>query len=397
MESENINKESGNKYEVSILHILNINFKHVGNYKCHAIMKDDNDLDLSQILLNVTLPPKVTRISPSVYTKAHETVEINCIVQGYPIEDIKWLKDNEPLVDFKWDVRDINTTHKNATLKFEVAKKDNGTYTCIVDTSVSQYNASTEILVLDKPQITLDFVKSIGINKIYLNWTVNDGNSPNDLQYIIQYKSEDDKDGWIYYQAKINSSSRSVVLTTPAGKNSTLFTVRIMAKNSQGESMYSTSNQIKLLDEEPIFVPQVTVTGVTSTSISIKWTAPPNKFRDHIHYYHLILKPNNSIEKFEAVQQLDVSYMFSDLICATTYNFQVAACSDFSKECGPWSGLVNGTTMDGIAGPPSNATVECRFDNISHTNFVFVSWQPPKNPHGTIMSYNVSITLHCKL
>ncbi|KAG5874257.1 hypothetical protein JTB14_028068 [Gonioctena quinquepunctata] len=36
MESENINKESGNKFEVSILHILNIDFSHVGIYKCHA-------------------------------------------------------------------------------------------------------------------------------------------------------------------------------------------------------------------------------------------------------------------------------------------------------------------------------------------------------------------------
>lgn len=392
MESENINKESGNKYEVSILHILNIDFKHVGNYKCHAIMKDDNDLDLSQILLNVTLPPKVTKISPPLYTRAHENAEIYCIVQGYPIESVKWLKSNDTLVDFKWDIQELNTTHKNTSLKFEVAKKDNGTYTCIVATPMVQANATTEILVLDKPQITLDFVKSIGMNKIYLNWTVNDGNSPKDLQYIIQYKSEDDTDGWIYYQAKINASSRSVVLTTPSGKNSTSYTIRIMAKNSQGESQYSVSNPIKLLDEEPIFIPQVTVTGVTSSSITIKWTAPPDKFKDHIHYYHLILKSYKSSEQFEAVQpaSLDYLYMFSDLTCATIYNFRVAACSDFSKECGPLSDVVNGTTLDGIAGPPSNASVECRFDNISHTNFVFVSWQPPKNPHGTITFYNVS-------
>lgn len=391
MESENINKESGNTYEVSILHILNIGLNHVGKYRCHAIMKD-KDLDLSDIVLNVTLSPRVTKISPPVYIKAHEAVELYCIVQGYPIEFVKWLKDNETLVDYKWDVREINATHKNTSLTFEVAKKDNGTYTCVVATPMAQSNATTKILVLDQPQIALDFVKSIGTNKIYLNWTVNDGNSPKDLQYIIQYQSEDDKDGWIYYQAKINSSSTSLVLTTPTGKNSTSYNVRIKAKNSQGESMYSTSNLIKLLDEEPIFVPQVTVTGVTSSSITIKWTSPPDKFKDHIHYYHLILKPYNSTEKFEAVQPatLDYLYMFSDLTCATTYNFRVAACSDFSKECGPWSDLVNGTTMDGIAGPPSNASVECRFYNNSHTNVVFVSWQPPKEPHGKIMSYKVS-------
>nr|XP_023023889.1 tyrosine-protein phosphatase 69D isoform X2 [Leptinotarsa decemlineata] len=400
MESENINKESGNKFEVSILHILNIGFNHVGNYKCHAIMKrneSDYDLDLRQILLNVTSPAQIVQISKPVYTKMHENVELFCIVSGYPIEEIKWLKDNEPLTDIEWDVNTINVTHKNTSLKLEVTKKDNGTYTCFVHTPISQANNSTDIFVLDKPQITLDFIKPIGTNKIYFNWTVNDGNSPNDLKYIIKYKSEEDKE-WTYYQDMINPNSTSLVLTVQnntgsVAKNGSLYTVRIMAKNSQGDSMYSTSSLVKLLDEEPIFVPRVTVTGVTSSSITIKWTAPPEKFKDHIHFYHLILKPYNTTEKFEAVQPAtkDYLYMFSDLNSATTYNFKVAACSDYSKECGPWSDVVNGTTMDGIAGPPSNASIDCRFDNISHTNFVFVSWQPPKDPHGTIMSYSVTL------
>lgn len=401
MESENINKESGNKFEVSILHILSIDFNHVGNYKCHAFLKrndTDFDLDLRQIFLNVTSPAQIVQISKPTYTKMHETVEIFSIVKGYPIEEIKWLKDNEPLTDFTWEIKDINITHKNTSLKFEVSKKDNGTYTCLVSTPTSQASNSTDVLVLDKPQITLDFIKPIGVNKIYFNWTVNDGNSPNDLKYIIQYKSEDDKE-WVYYQSMINASSTSFVLTvrnnTSTKKNSS-YTIRIMATNSQGESMYSTSNLVKLLDEEPIVIPKVTVTGVTSSSITIKWTPPPDKFKDHIHYYQLILRAVNAIEIFEAVQPAvkDYLYMFSDLNSATTYEFQVAACSDYSKECGPMSQIANGTTMDGTAGPPSNASVECRFDNISHTNFVFVSWQPPVEPHGTIQSYSVSQTLY---
>ncbi|CAH1103184.1 unnamed protein product [Psylliodes chrysocephalus] len=398
MESENINKESGNKFEVSILHILSIDFNHVGNYKCHAFLKrndTDFDLDLRQIFLNVTSPAQIVQISKPTYTKMHETVEIFSIVKGYPIEEIKWLKDNEPLTDFTWEIKDINITHKNTSLKFEVSKKDNGTYTCLVSTPTSQASNSTDVLVLDKPQITLDFIKPIGVNKIYFNWTVNDGNSPNDLKYIIQYKSEDDKE-WVYYQSMINASSTSFVLTvrnnTSTKKNSS-YTIRIMATNSQGESMYSTSNLVKLLDEEPIVIPKVTVTGVTSSSITIKWTPPPDKFKDHIHYYQLILRAVNAIEIFEAVQPAvkDYLYMFSDLNSATTYEFQVAACSDYSKECGPMSQIANGTTMDGTAGPPSNASVECRFDNISHTNFVFVSWQPPVEPHGTIQSYSVTL------
>lgn len=399
MESENINKESGNKYEFSILHILNISFDQVGYYKCHVAMKRNEtymDMEVRSILLNVTSPAQIVQISPRIYKKIHEKVELFCVVKGYPIESIKWLKDNDSLPK-ELDVLTINATHKNTSLKLEVTKKDNGTYTCIVNTSISRANGSTEILVLDKPQIALDIVKPIGINKIFLNWTVNDGNSPNDLKYIIQYKSEDEKE-WVYYQAKINSSSRSLVLnvknnTLTSGKNSSMYTVRIMAENSQGSSQYSTSSLVRMLDEEPIFIPEVTAPGATTNSINIKWTSPPNKFKDHIHYYNLILRAYNSSQKFEAIQPAnkDYLYMFSDLNPATTYNIQVAACSDYSRECGPWSKIVNGTTMDGMADPPSNASVECRFDNISYTNFVYVSWQPPSHPHGTIVSYNVSI------
>ncbi|CAH1153419.1 unnamed protein product [Phaedon cochleariae] len=400
MESENINKESGHKYEVSILHIINIGFDHVGNYKCHAIMKrndSDFDLDFRQIVLNITSPAEVVHISKPTYAKMHEMVELYCLVKGYPIEGIKWLKDNEPLTDFSWNITNTNITYKNSSLNFEVTKKDNGTYTCIVNTPISQANLSTDILVLDKPQITLDFIKPIGTNKIYFNWTVNHGNSPNDLKYIIQYKSEEDEE-WVYYQTMINASSTSLVLNVRnnsviTSKNGSQYTIRIMAKNSQGESMYSTSALVKMLEEEPIFVPKVTVTGVTSSSITIKWTPPPEKFKDHIHYHQLILREYNSTEKREAVQPAakDYLYMFSDLDSATTYNFQVAACSDYSKECGPWSEAVDGTTMDGIAGPPANASVDCRFDNISHNNFVFVSWHHPKERHGTIMSYSVTL------
>ncbi|XP_060537066.1 tyrosine-protein phosphatase 69D [Cylas formicarius] len=392
MESENINKESGNKFEFSILHILNINFNHVGKYVCHAANTNKSELDLSQINLNITLPVRIVKISQPVYTKIHNTVKLSCVIEGYPIEFVNWFKDGNALKSDSWNTSAINSTFCNSTLNVEVTKKDNGTYTCIAGTITTIANASSAILVLDKPQVTIDVVKPIGTNKIFLNWTVNDGNSPEELKYIIQYKSADDTE-WLYYRSDINSSQNYLVLNVE--KNDTSYTVRISAKNPQGESHYSTSNLIKMLDEEPIFIPVVTVTGVTSSSITIKWTMPPEKFRDHIHYYNLILRSYNTSQKLEAIQPAkEYLYMFSELNSATTYSFQVAACSDYSRECGPWSEIVNGTTMDGISGPPSNTSIDCRFDNISHTNFVLVSWGPPIQPHGSVQSYNVHLQGH---
>lgn len=389
MESENINKETGNKFEVSILHVLNINFDHVGKYVCHVADKNESDMDLNMIILNVTKAAKIIEISAPVYTTIHNTTYLTCLIQGYPIELISWYKDGNNLPSDMWSNVFINKTLTNSTLTIEVTKKDNGTYTCVAGTQINVVNASTAILVLDKPEVKIDVIKPIGTNKIFLNWTVNDGNSPDKLKYFVQYKSDNDTQ-WLFYRSDINNTKNN--LTFNVEKSNSFYTVIIKAMNPQGESAPAISSPIKMLDEEPIFTPEVTVTGVTSSSITIKWSMPPNKFRDHIHYYDLILKPYNSSPKLQASQPAgDSLYMFSDLDSATTYSFQVAACSDYSRECGPWSEIVNGTTMDGISGPPSNASVECRFDNISHKNFVYVSWGPPTESHGIIQSYNVNL------
>ncbi|XP_049820439.1 tyrosine-protein phosphatase 69D isoform X3 [Aethina tumida] len=390
MESENINKESGNKYEVSILHILNIDFNHVGDYVCHAANENVTDLDRHNIILNVTSPAQIVQISPVKYTKIHESVSLYCLVEGYPIEEISWYKDDMYIEGTS--IETVNKTLKNSTFTIaEVKKTDNGTYTCKTTNGEMKVKESSAILVLDKPQITIDFIKPIATNKIYLNWTVNDGNSPKDLKYTIKYMKKGDSE-WIFYKNEIKGKNTSCVLKDNFEKGKEYF-IRMKASNSEGESQDHETDPVRMLDEDPVFIPEVTVTGVTTSSITIKWTAPHDKIKEHIHYYNLVLKTHNSAEKLEACHPAskDNLYMFSELDSATTYVFQVSACSEYTKECGPGSTPVNGTTMDGMSGPPTNVTVECRFDNISHTSFVYVTWKPPITPHGRIISYNVTL------
>lgn len=387
MESENINKETGNTYEVSILHIVNVDLKHAGDYVCHVLKRDY--IDISKIILNVTLPAKVMKHSQSVRTKLHQNIALNCEVMGYPITHVYWTKDKEnATVDVK--TQSLNQTMVNTTIYVnEITKKDNGTYTCHVETTIFNDSKSCEILVLDKPQVNIDFVKAIGTSQIYLNWTVNDGNEPDSLYYRVQFMTQGDSN-WYYYQHRIEGGNRSYVLKDM--KNNTEYTLRMIAINSEGESQHATSPPIKTLLKDIIFIPEVKVPGVSASSITISWTGPPDEYKDYIHYYQLLSQSNNESAPLETITPVkqDNLYMFSNLNPATLYNFQVAACSEYSNTCGPWSAKVNGTTMDGISGPPSNITVDCRFDNISQTGSVFVAWKAPANPHGTIMSYNVS-------
>lgn len=67
----------------------------------------------------------------------------------------------------------------------------------------------------------------------------------------------------------------------------------------------------------------------------------------------------------------------------------MAACSEYLKECGPWSNVANGTTSDGLAGPPANVSLTCRFDSVIQKGILAVHWRPPTNSNGVIKYYNV--------
>ncbi|XP_018330947.1 tyrosine-protein phosphatase 69D isoform X2 [Agrilus planipennis] len=385
-----INTKLGKKYEVLILHILEVDLQHEGIYTCHATDNEKSEIDFAMKMLNVTWPANIIEISPHVRTKLHQPVNLTCSAEGYPLS-ISWYKNSDLLTEFVY-TESVNKTFKVSSFQLkEVTKKDNGTFICSSKTGNFVKNASTAILVIDKPQVSIDFVKALGTSKIFLNWTVNDGNEPSSLYYEIQYRTIDDPTTWLYYSHKIGGGNRSYVLEN-VFKNNTEYSLRMRAYNSEGESQYSeTIEPVKTLSEDPVFIPEVKVTGFTVNSITISWTVPSNDLKDHIHYYQLMSHAGNISDPLEAVHLASKEnlYMFSDLKAATTYSFQVAACNEYSHQCGPWSGRVNATTMDGISGPPENVLVTCKLDNVSQISVVSVQWTPPSNPHGTIMFYNV--------
>lgn len=128
-------------------------------------------------------------------------------------------------------------------------------------------------------------------------------------------------------------------------------------------------------------------------------------------------------QKKEAIypaQQFYV-YVFVDLEPATTYQFKIAACSEYTKQCGNWSKIINGTTMDGgtfplwptltyssyqdyswdiciylfyipVCSAPQNLIVTCRLDNVSSSAYVSVTWEPPAGLNGVITRYTLELT-----
>lgn len=391
---------NGIKKYKHVLHIKNVVISDAGKYTCNATQSNDTvNSDLQPFLR----PNIVESAADRIKRKIRQGVIIYCVFDIYPQnitvnEQLKWLKDGSPVTFLKnpSSITQVSESRLNLTLEFaEVYKKENGTYKCVLYDSNDTEIISKEInlLVMEVPQVSIDFVKPVGASKIFLNWTINDGNDPIQ-KYFIQYAPKNSKT-FTYYKDIINGNNTSYVLDT-FSPNTTYY-LRITGKNSIGlGSPNEYHSPVTTLSTDPIFIPKVETTGSTASTITIGWNPPTQDLIEFIQYYELIVSESGEVPKLieKTIYQQNsrnLPYMFDKLKTATDYEFQVRACSDLTKTCGPWSEIVNGTTMDGVSTKPTNLKILCNPQNISRPSSISVSWNYPKNPNGKIISYLLSL------
>ncbi|XP_055544651.1 tyrosine-protein phosphatase 69D [Wyeomyia smithii] len=389
---------------ISTLTIHNFTKTDTGDYTCHGQSKSAPPL-ASFSVREVTLP-KITASSPKrTKIKQGQRVQLYCVIQMYPLEyfnnSIQWFKEDDTTENNfmrNTTVRALNGTHVNVTLTIAgVSKTHNGTYSCnvgpsaMLDENSAIDRESMALLVLDKPQVTIDYVKAVGANKIYLNWTVNDGNDAV-KHYMAQFMKKGDST-FTYYANRIDGRNSSFVLENfdPA----TDYEIKLTAQNGQGSGPTSPAVKVRTLDSDPSFTPVVEVKGNTHSTITIGWAAPPADLLEYIQYYDLTVsvagENSSKWETYYPQNSRNLPYMFDNLDTATEYSFRVRACSELAKVCGNWSEEVNGTTSDGLSSAPLNLNITCSHFNISRRNTVRIHWDPPKKPNGKVVSYQVTL------
>ncbi|KQS43863.1 tyrosine-protein phosphatase 69D isoform X1 [Drosophila erecta] len=398
--SGNIENQDFVKYK-NVLSLLNVNIKDSGNYTCTSQTGQNHSTEFQ---VKPFLPSKVLQSTPAkIKRKIKQDVMLYCLIEMYPQNEttnrnLKWLKDGSQFefLDTFSSISKLNDTHLNFTLEFtEVYKKENGTYKCTVfdDTGLEITSKEVTLFVMEVPQVSIDFAKAVGANKIYLNWTVNDGNDP--IQKFFITLQEAGTPTFTYHKDFINGSHTSYILDH--FKPNTTYFLRIVGKNSIGNGQPTQyQHGITTLSYDPIFIPKVETTGSTASTITIGWNPPPPDLIDYIQYYELIVSESGEVPKVieEAIYQQNsrnLPYMFDKLKTATDYEFRVRACSDLTKTCGPWSENVNGTTMDGVATKPTNLSIQCHHDNVTRGNSISINWDIPKTPNGRVMSYLIHL------
>lgn len=331
----------------------------------------------------------------NVRLKVSQKVNLFCLIEFYPLKkfnhQIKWIKEDVER-ELIYELKILNETLVNVTLNLnDVSKKDNGTYLVMIDGQRTSCEIS--IFILEPPQVRIDYLKAVGAQEIFMNWTINDGNDPVQT-YFIQYMKEGSTT-YTYYEEMIGGKNTSFVLQKFQPKTKYFF--KISAKNSISMGpAYEHLDPVETLAEDPNFVPYIEVKGNTHSTITIGWTPPPVSLLDYIHYYELIvveaLKNDSGIqEAIHPQNDRNLPYMFDNLKTATEYIFKVRACNELTKLCGNWSEVVSGTTMDGISSEPLNVNMSCSHFNISGRNTVLVTWDTPKQPNGRILRYQITL------
>lgn len=212
---------------------------------------------------------------------------------------------------------------------------------------------------------------------------------------------EENDQTFSYTPNRVDGNQTSMILDKL--KPNTKYQFKISAKNAIDTGPVTEwSEMVQTLIEDPVFIPKVEVKGSSHATITIGWQPPPPELLDFIHFYEVVVfqENNTHVEKaYHAQNSRNLPYMANDLKTATDYFFKVRACNEYTpNECGNWSEVVNGTTMDGLSSAPLDVRVTCTHHNVSRRNFVTVEWNGPLKPNGVVTNYQAILegTAHFK-
>ena len=375
----------------SELVVSNIDWEDAGVYNCRARDGSEGRIEKNKATLSVQAKPVNIERTDG---RGNSSLELSCVFEGKPLPTVTWLRHGNTIVEDpnKYEITVDNVSDKTVKSLLKIINlehSDNGTYLCHGKNAHNTNTAIVEAAVLDVPEVTVEHIVAVSSSKLYINWTVTEWNSPV-MGYILSYR-EGDSNSWKYHiDTEIDSYSTSYLMSNLS--HNTPYSIKLAAKNGVGTGKFNQYHEaVSTLDFDPVFVPSASIKGITKNSISVGWTEPPEKYRDHIHFYRVAKYSGELTTEFLHTSPHHL-HLWEDLQPNTAYNFTVSACNRYSGECSPPSQLIPGTTYDGLSGPPADVMISCRSDNISEFNWVDVKWQVPAEPHGIIEFYNIELS-----
>ncbi|XP_073958823.1 protein tyrosine phosphatase 69D [Choristoneura fumiferana] len=387
------------------LRIANTSDADVGNYTCVAGGQSRS------VILNLSYPGKLVESTKgplrfNITEGAKPVLNLSCTFEVYNQTKVEWILHREALEDKQLEATSTRDKNNARLLKsyyttpiFLSAFDDqNGTYICQAwDPDTLKYiTGQTDVLIYALPVLDITSAIAISSSQIFFNWTVKNYNSPI-KRYDVNILSEHDAGHRLAVEYRIDPKSTKYVMENL--KKNTTYNVKLSVNTEFGVSkpqqFPTPKHEVRTLLKDPVFVPNISINGFSSKSMTIGLSPPPPDVAEYVHYYMLERwKKGHHNETLKVADHYrddrNLPYMFNDLEPHSTYVFRARACSEYTKQCGEWSEEMEAVTLDGTPDKPTDVHIECLKQD--GRNYMNLTWGPPAKPNAEIKGYMMEVT-----
>uniref|UniRef100_A0A8C4IR13 Neuronal cell adhesion molecule a n=1 Tax=Dicentrarchus labrax TaxID=13489 RepID=A0A8C4IR13_DICLA len=348
-----------------------------GKYTCIAT----NNLGIKEnhVYLEVKEPTRILKQPEYKVVQRGMSAEFECKVKHDPslIPTMTWLKDNGEL--FVVDMESL--------IIKDVTDGDEGTYTCIMNTTLDQDSASAMLTVVEatptpKPDPPTDLELTDQTERsVQLTWIPGDEHNSPTEKFLIQYEDLLHQPGvWINLTEVDGTGTTAQLNLSPY----VYYSFRVLAKNRVGfsepslpSSQYRTNPAAP--DENPSDVQGV---GIEPGNLVISWT-PLTGFQANgpSLQYKVQWRQKDSDEDWIERTVANVSQIVvSGTPTYVPYEIKVQALNDYGY--GPEPGAVIGYSGEDFPGPPA-------FLNVINPGLdsLTLEWGPPMKNNGRLAGY----------
>ncbi|XP_056281079.1 neuronal cell adhesion molecule a isoform X2 [Pseudoliparis swirei] len=365
--------------------------KNSGKYTCIAT----NNLGIKEnhVYLEVKEPTRILRQPEYKVVQRGMSAVFECKVKHDPslIPTMTWLKDGGELPDGRFEVNVDSLTIKDVT------DEDEGTYTCIMNTTLDQDSASAMLtiveatpppaIVYDKPDPATDLELTDQTERsVQLTWIPGDEHNSPTQKFLIQFEDLLHQPGvWINLTEVAGTSTTAQLNLSPY----VYYSFRVLAMNHIGYSRPSQpSSQYRTNPAAPNENPSdVQCAGTKPGNLVISWT-PLTGFQANgpSLEYNVQWRQKDMDEGWSSKTVSNVSqFVVSGTPIYVPYEAKVYALNDYGS--GPDPEVVNGYSGEDL---PLSAPESVQI-MVHNSTLAEVHWEPVSllSVQGKLQGYKV--------
>uniref|UniRef100_A0A8U8CE11 Uncharacterized protein n=1 Tax=Geospiza parvula TaxID=87175 RepID=A0A8U8CE11_GEOPR len=358
-----------------------------GTYTCVA--RNELGKIQNEVQLEIKDPTMIIKQPEYKVIQRYGQVSFECIIKhdSTLLPTVTWLKDNDELPDDERIKNKMRFGKDNLTI-MNVTDKDDGTYTCIVNTTLDSVSASAVLTVVARPNPPFDLELTGQLERsIDLSWIPGDENNSPITSFVIEFEDALHEPGVWRYQTEVPGSQTTAQLKLSPYVN---YSFRVIAVNRIGRSQPSEPSEQYLTksaspDENPANVQGI---GSEPDNLVITWE-PLKGFQSNGPglQYKVSWRQKDVDDEWTSVIVANVSkYIVSGTPTFVPYEVKVQALNDLGYAPEP-SEVIGHSGEDLPMVAPGNVQV-----HVINSTLAKVHWDPVplKSVRGHLQGYKVS-------